>query len=822
MSSSKSAVGWSSVALLSVLGVQAVHCQERWSQRELQAAEFFRASRYQQAEVLYHSERLAAGRRGDEKAYIRLTSNLASCRYAQFDYRSAVSLYEEVRARAIRKGERESAGVALVNLSSVYSSQWEPDASDASIREAALYLSPSSRFYPALKAQEAAMEARRMRHHASFQAAREAAFAADARSDPSLVAQVWNRAGLLSLALNRLDEAEVYLTEAFRLRRLHKLPFLESSYRSLARLRLLQRRPAEARVLIAAAERARLSAPTRGAQWAWEADKAAVLAANGETRLARLSYSAALAQARAWRSAVLPVQSSVLASEVSAAQIAGDYASLLAASARPGVNDPSAVASLLVLETARAEAFQSELIYSAWRQQILGPDYARALSQLRRAESNLLLRRDEPTRVEAQRCRAQVASIEARLGVSVQPRPAGAGGAPSLPAAPPDAVWLSFKLGPERSWLWIMTSSGVRIAALPPAPAISRLSGDLRSAILANGDWLAQASALHDALFSSLTPAESAKPHWRLSLDGPLYEIPFAALARPTFSGRQPLALDHTFTVVASLLAPHAEPPSALAGSRFVGVGDAVYNQSDARLSVSALPRRSPNPWFTLGAASPVDSDEWDLPRLPGAAFEIQSAAAILESAGAKCDLLTGRRVSLDEIAGEIARPPSILHFAAHVLSAPASGVAVALSRNPSPGAAQFVRPGEVFIALGRGPDGRQQLLSSTSIASRFRVNGSLVVLSGCGSARGAALPGAGLQGMTRAWLSASARSVVGSLWSQPDSSEHFFKYLYSSLVQGAELRSALQAAQTAMLRSRDWRNQPRHWAGWILVGKER
>jgi CHAT domain-containing protein len=74
---------------------------------------------------------------------------------------------------------------------------------------------------------------------------------------------------------------------------------------------------------------------------------------------------------------------------------------------------------------------------------------------------------------------------------------------------------------------------------------------------------------------------------------------------------------------------------------------------------------------------------------------------------------------------------------------------------------------------------------------------------------------------MTRAWLAARARSVVGSLWAQPDSSETFFKYLYGSLVQGNELRFALQAAQTAMIRSHDWRSQPSHWAGWILVGKE-
>jgi CHAT domain-containing protein len=133
-----------------------------------------------------------------------------------------------------------------------------------------------------------------------------------------------------------------------------------------------------------------------------------------------------------------------------------------------------------------------------------------------------------------------------------------------------------------------------------------------------------------------------------------------------------------------------------------------------------------------------------------------------------------------------------------------------------------MVRPGEVFIALGRAQGGRMDLLSSSAVASRMSAGGAIVVLSGCGSAQGTALPGAGLQGMTRAWLAARARSVVGSLWSQPDSSEPFFQHFYSSLAQGLELRSALQAAQTAMISDAGWRSQPRHWAGWILVGQER
>lgn len=821
MSSTASKAGWFITALFLLPGAQAISGQNTISQREIQAGELFRASKYKQAETIYHGERMAAARRGDSKAYLRLTSNLAGCRQAQFDLRGAVKMYEEVRSLALQRGEWEIAGVALINLSSVFSSQWEPDASDASIQEAARYLGPTSRFYPMLKAQESAMHARRLNHEAALLAAREAAAAADARGDHSLVAQVWDRLGLLFLALNRLDEAQIYLNEAFRMRRLQRLPLLESSYRSLARLRLAQRRPAEALVLIQAADLARATAPARGAPWVWEADKAAVLAANGESRLARQAYSASIARARAWRSAILPMHSSVLASEVTASQIAEDYAVLLASAASTGAARQLAQQSLAVLETARAEAFHSDRINAAWRKQILGPEYARALSSLRRAELELLVRRSPAAVIEARKQRGEVARLEALIGVQQSDGPGHPAASSFIPAVSPDEAAISFKLGPQRSWIWIMTSAGVRVATLPPAAEITSLTSHLRRAIASGGDWLTPASSLHDALFSKLTPSEAAKRHWRLSLDGPLFEIPFAALARPTVSGRSPLVLHHTFTIVPSLFSPGGAPaPKPLQG-RFVGVGDALYNLADARMPPPVRLRRPRYPWFSISVAASGDAAEWDLPRIPGSAIEIRSAATVLRRAGVDCRILTGGQVSIESIEKELIRPPAVLHFAAHVLATPDSGSAVALSRASALAGSRFAKPGEVFIALGHGSGGSVQMLSSTGVVSRLRATGSLVVLSGCGSAQGAALPGAGLQGMTRAWLAVQASSVIGSLWSQPDSADRFFGVFYSSLAQGVRLRSALQAAQTAMFHSPDWRNQPRYWAGWILVGQE-
>jgi CHAT domain-containing protein len=113
------------------------------------------------------------------------------------------------------------------------------------------------------------------------------------------------------------------------------------------------------------------------------------------------------------------------------------------------------------------------------------------------------------------------------------------------------------------------------------------------------------------------------------------------------------------------------------------------------------------------------------------------------------------------------------------------------------------------------------ELLSATEIAS-MRVKLRLVVLNGCSSAQAAILPGAGLMGLTRAWLAAGARSVIVTRWAVADQDNgELFSSFYQRLraFQGfTSFAQVLQQAQLTELRAGGQRANPAHWAAYFCV----
>jgi CHAT domain-containing protein len=103
------------------------------------------------------------------------------------------------------------------------------------------------------------------------------------------------------------------------------------------------------------------------------------------------------------------------------------------------------------------------------------------------------------------------------------------------------------------------------------------------------------------------------------------------------------------------------------------------------------------------------------------------------------------------------------------------------------------------------------------------------VVLSACGTALGP-ISGDGVQGFTRAFLSAGAGSVIATTWSVADrTSYQVMEGFYREWTAGRDKARALRESQLAMLRQLRkggitidgvvLHESPWLWAGFILVG---
>jgi CHAT domain-containing protein len=112
-------------------------------------------------------------------------------------------------------------------------------------------------------------------------------------------------------------------------------------------------------------------------------------------------------------------------------------------------------------------------------------------------------------------------------------------------------------------------------------------------------------------------------------------------------------------------------------------------------------------------------------------------------------------------------------------------------------------------------------VLGSSRIARQRLPLQPLVVLAACGTFRGDPLHVAGMASLARAFLTAGARTVVGTLWEiDDDVAAPLFLRFHQEVRTGAQPARALRSAQLAMLRSEDERlSQPATWGSYETLG---
>ncbi len=109
------------------------------------------------------------------------------------------------------------------------------------------------------------------------------------------------------------------------------------------------------------------------------------------------------------------------------------------------------------------------------------------------------------------------------------------------------------------------------------------------------------------------------------------------------------------------------------------------------------------------------------------------------------------------------------------------------------------------------------EFLTTSQIAA-LRVPGALVVMTGCATGSGEAQAGAGLLGLTRAWLMAGASSVISTTWPVEDNSGGIFARFYFYL-RNHSAAEALQSSQREAAHSRTGRQGPENWASYQVTG---
>jgi CHAT domain-containing protein/tetratricopeptide (TPR) repeat protein len=372
---------------------------------------------------------------------------------------------------------------------------------------------------------------------------------------------------------------------------------------------------------------------------------------------------------------------------------------------------------------------------------------------------------------------------------------------------------VSFFVGEEGSYAWVVGPDSVHVE---PLPAAARIEGLARRA----ADLLARSEQPHLRLQAELTVERLAQEVWHpliphltarrivLAKDGALHLVPFAAFPLPAESGssEQPLTVDRfelvevpSASAAVVLLRRHVDRPDP---PRMVAVvADPVFERADERFRSGTLARTA-GPSKTVAPAAAGSPDTMKrgslgpLERLTGSAEEARFLETLVPDLHVATDFAASRDLLLS---GEL-RDFRVLHFSGHGLGEDGlSGILLS-----------------VFDRSGREVDGLVQPYEIQGLG----LSAELVVLSACRTAVGEEVQGEGLLGTSRAFLLSGASQVLASLWDVDDeaTAELMKRFHEAYLREGLPPAQALQEAQRSMRSSSRWR-APHYWAGFVLQG---
>ncbi len=373
---------------------------------------------------------------------------------------------------------------------------------------------------------------------------------------------------------------------------------------------------------------------------------------------------------------------------------------------------------------------------------------------------------------------------------------------------------LSYSLGKDKSYLWLISKTEMSSYELPNKKIIENLINTKVRSQLTNprtsrNTFLRETSELSNILLKPILEKTSNK---RLAIigDGALQYLPFGALPDPRAANNQyqPLLVNNQVIYLPSastLQTIRNENQSRTPASKTLAViADPVFTTDDPRISQSSIsatnPAELPLAAQNLESAARGARGDWD--RLLGTRREANTILNLVpeNSRLAYFDFQANRANALSNLLSQYRFIHWATHGFANLEKAELSGIVMSLVNETGQQQDGYLLLGDIF---------------------NLSFNADLVVLSACETGKGEVVRGEGLIGLTRGLMYAGTPRVVTSLWAVPDSqtADLMGKFYEKMLQQNLRPAEALRAAQLEMFNSRSWM-APYYWAAFTLQGE--
>ncbi len=362
---------------------------------------------------------------------------------------------------------------------------------------------------------------------------------------------------------------------------------------------------------------------------------------------------------------------------------------------------------------------------------------------------------------------------------------------------------LSYSLGTQKSFAWLVTKDGLQSFELPGKQSIEKASQELLNSLTAPANDDAERARLQTSIDevsrAVLQPLAEKLPTSRLIVvaDGILQYVPFQIL-KPSATNDEPLIsrVEIVEAPSASALAlVRRQHSSVQPGSKLVvGFGDAVFSADYPQTGSSTR---------SVDESAQTRSEEGSkLSRLPRLFNAKRELLAIAELAGSDSSFFEEYNATRDNLLKLNLSQYRILHVVTH-------------------GLMDTQHPELSGLVLSLVDADKKPISGFVSLADIYKLRApELVVLSACFTALGKKQDGEGLIGVTRGFMYAGASGVVASLWQVDDrATAELMKHFYANMLQrGLGPAAALRAAQNEIRSQPQW-SSPYYWAGFTFQG---